>query len=203
MSVPTASLTDRTTWAKRNALQKIQPTRERAWKLTDAEKASRKLAAGLKRQKQTQLNDAVAAYILERTTKLQELADNHSVKVTKIEDMVNAATHYKKSRTPSLANAIVHYLSKMVNEGQSCIFTPIYMHSPYRIYQIYLWERENPLLSLNKWHRTIRNYSPRASVNSASKSSSTTLLKLEKKSKPMLVVATGQLLVMSRPRSTG
>jgi hypothetical protein len=141
--------------------------------------------------------------VIEKMANLQELAENNSLKVMKVEDMVNAATHYKKSRTPSLANAIVHYLLKMVNEGQSCIFTPIYMHSPYRICQIYLWERENPLLSLNKWHRTIRNYSPRASVKSASKSSSTTLLKLEKKSKPMLAVATGRLLVMSRPRSTG
>jgi len=126
-------LSDRTTWAKRNALQKIQPTREPARKLTDAEKASRQLAAGLKKQKQTQLNDAVAAYILERTGKLQELADAHNVKVTKIEDMVNAATHYKKSRTPSLANAIVHYLAKTVNEGQPRTINYIYMDLPCHI----------------------------------------------------------------------
>jgi len=133
-ATPITTLTDRTTWAKRNALQKIQPTREPARKLTDAEKASRKLAAGLKRQKQTQLNDAVAAYILERTAKLQELADNHGVKITKIEDMVNAATHYKKSRTPSLANAIVHHLSKTVNEGQSCTSSSIYTDSQCHMY---------------------------------------------------------------------
>ena len=143
-TAPIVPLTDRTTWAKRNALQKIQPTRVTARKLTDAEKASRKLAAGFKKQKQTQLNDAVASYIVERTAKLQELADNHNVKVTKIEDMVNAATHYKKSRTPSIANAIVHYLSKTVNEGQSHTSSSIYVDSPYHIYQIYLWERENP-----------------------------------------------------------
>jgi hypothetical protein len=117
-TAPVASLSDRTTWAKRNALEKIQRTREPARKLTDAEKASRQLAAGLKKQRQTQLNDAVAEYILDRTGKLQELADTHNVKVARIEDMVNAATHYKKSRTPSLANAIVHYLAKAVNEGQ-------------------------------------------------------------------------------------
>jgi hypothetical protein len=143
-TAPIVPLTDRTTWAKRNALQKIQPTREPARKLTDAEKASRKLAAGFKKQKQTQLNDAVASYIVERTAKLQELADNNNVKVTKIEDMVNAATHYKKSRTPSIANAIIHYLSKTVNEGQLYTFSPIYMDSPCHIYQIYLLERENP-----------------------------------------------------------
>ena len=76
-------LSDRTTWAKQNASQKIQPTCEPAQKLTDTEKASRHLAAGLKKQKQTQLNDVVAAYILKRTGKLQELADSHNVKVTK------------------------------------------------------------------------------------------------------------------------
>jgi hypothetical protein len=146
---PIASLTDRTTWAKRNALQpeKIQCTREPARKLTDAEKTSCKLAAGLKKQKQTQLNNAVAVYILERTAKLQELTDNHNVKIAKIEDMVNAAMHYKKSHTPSLANAIVHYLSKTVNEGQSCTSSSIPMDSPCFVYQIYLRGRENPLPS--------------------------------------------------------
>jgi predicted amidophosphoribosyltransferase len=118
MSAPPATLlSDKTTWAKRNALQKIQPSREPARKLTDAEKASRQLAAGLKKQNQMQLNEAVGAYILERSTKLQELADMHNVKVAKIEEMVNASTHYKKARTPSLANAIVHHLAKTVNEG--------------------------------------------------------------------------------------
>jgi hypothetical protein len=133
-ATPTTTLTNRTTWAKRNTLQKIQPTCEPTRKLTDAEKASCKLAAGFKKQKQTQLNNAVAVYILERTAKLQELADNHGVKITKIEDMVNAATHYKKSQTPSLANAIVHYLSKMVNEGQSCTPSSIYADSQCHMY---------------------------------------------------------------------
>jgi hypothetical protein len=116
-AVPATLLSDKTTWAKQNALQKIQPSREPARKLTDAEKASRQLAAGLKKQNQIRLNEAVGAYILERSTKLQELADAHNVKVTKIEEMVNAATHYRKARTPSLANAIVHYLAKTVNGG--------------------------------------------------------------------------------------
>jgi hypothetical protein len=122
---PAALLSDRTTWAKRNGFQKIQPSREPARKLTDAEKASRKLAAGLKKQNQIRLNEAVGAYILERTTKLQELADAHSVKVAKIEEMVNAATHYKKTRTPTLANAIVHYLAKTINEGRSPMLWPV------------------------------------------------------------------------------
>jgi predicted amidophosphoribosyltransferase len=118
MSAPPATLlSDKTTWAKRNALQNIQPSREPARKLTDAEKASRQLAAGLKKQNQMQLNEAVGAYILKRSTKLQELADMHNVKITKIKEMVNASMHYKKARTPSLANAIIHHLAKTVNEG--------------------------------------------------------------------------------------
>jgi uncharacterized membrane protein YqiK len=118
MSAPPATLqSDKTTWAKQNALQKIQPSREPVQKLTDAEKASCQLAAGLKKQNQIRLNEAVEAYILERSTKLQELADTHSVKVTKIEEMVNTSMHYKKTQTPSLANAIIHYLAKTVNEG--------------------------------------------------------------------------------------
>jgi len=116
-AAPATLLSDKTTWAKRNALQKIQPSREPARKLTDAEKASRQLAAGFKKQKQVELNKAVGEYLLDRSTKLQELASAHNVKVTKIEEMVNAETHYKKTRTPSLSNAIVHYLAKTVNEG--------------------------------------------------------------------------------------
>jgi hypothetical protein len=142
-SAPIVPLSDRTTWAKRNALQKIQRTREPARKLTDAEKASRQLAAGLKKQKQTQLNDAVAAYILERTDKLKEVADTHGVKITKIEDMVNAATHYKKSRTPSLANAVVHYLAKTVNESQSLTASSIYIDSLSRLSDLPLGERKS------------------------------------------------------------
>jgi hypothetical protein len=98
MSVlPATLLSDKTTWAKQNALQNIQPSREPTQKLTDAEKALRQLAAGLKKQHQMRLNEAVGAYILERSTKLQELADTHNVGVVKIEEMVNASMHYKKT----------------------------------------------------------------------------------------------------------
>ena len=98
-TAPIGLLSDWTTWAKWNASQKIQLTHEPSQKLTEVEKASCQLSTWLKQQKQAQLNNMVGAYIAERTTKLQELADEHSIKVTKIEDMVNAATHNSLQET--------------------------------------------------------------------------------------------------------
>jgi len=113
-AAPATLLFNKTTWAKQNALQKIQLFWKPTWKLTDAEKASHLLAAGLKKQNQIQLNEAIGAYILERSTKLQELTDVHNIE---IEEMVNAAMDYKKAWTPSLSNVIVYYLAKTVNAG--------------------------------------------------------------------------------------
>ncbi|KAF8516429.1 hypothetical protein BU17DRAFT_92763 [Hysterangium stoloniferum] len=84
-------------------------------KLTDAEKAMHKLAAELKKTGQVALNAAVSTYLLEQTEKLNVLAAVYNVKVKRIEDMVNSQTHYKKSRAPTLQNAIVHFLAKKVN----------------------------------------------------------------------------------------
>jgi hypothetical protein len=115
---PIASLADRTTWAKRNPTAKVQASREPARKLTDAEKATRKLAAEQKKKGQVALNAAISAYLLERTEKLEALAAEHNVKIKKIENMVNSETHYKKPRAPTLQNAIVHFMSKKINDGE-------------------------------------------------------------------------------------
>lgn len=71
---------------------------------------------GLKREKL--LNEDINAYLEERAEKHAELANCHSVKVAKIEQLVNAGTHYKKQRAPSIYNAVVHHLAGAVNEGE-------------------------------------------------------------------------------------
>ena len=50
--------------------------------------------------------------------KLEEIAHTHNVKVEKVKDLVGASTHYKKSRKPTLHNAILHAKAIEVNQGK-------------------------------------------------------------------------------------
>jgi hypothetical protein len=118
MSTPAAPilpLADRTTWAKRNPSAKVQPLTEPKRKLTAAEKATRKIASAQKKQSQAALNAAIAEYLQLRAERFEEIAVAHNVKVSKVESMVEASTHYKKERAVTLQNAIVHHMSEKIN----------------------------------------------------------------------------------------
>jgi hypothetical protein len=99
MSTPAAPilpLADRTTWAKRNPSAKVQPLTEPKRKLTAAEKATCKIASAQKKQSQAALNAAIAEYLQLRAERFEEIAVAHNMKVSKVESMVEASTHYKK-----------------------------------------------------------------------------------------------------------
>lgn len=114
----TIPLADKTSWAKRNPTTAVQSSQGPSRKLSEAEKAQRKVAAAERLARNKLLRDDINAYMEERAEKYAELANHHNVKVQKIEELVNAGTHYKKQRAPSLYNAYVHYLSATVNEGE-------------------------------------------------------------------------------------
>jgi len=118
-----APLADRTTWAKRNPTAKVQPLSQPKRKLTEAEKATRKLASTQKKQSRAALNEAIAEYLQQRSEKYEELAAEHNVKVSKIMSMVDATTHYKKERAVTRQNAIVHFMSEKINGSE---FTTAY-----------------------------------------------------------------------------
>lgn len=114
MSAPAVtSIADRTTWAKRNPTAKVLPVNVPKRKLTDIEKKSRKVSAEQKKESHATIRE----YLLERAERYAELAEAHTVKVSKIEELINSSTHYKKPRAPTLQNAILHYMCEKVNGG--------------------------------------------------------------------------------------
>jgi hypothetical protein len=54
---------------------------------------------------------------LERAIQIEALALKHHEKPSHIQAILNNSTHYKKSRLPTLQNALAHHKSMEVNEG--------------------------------------------------------------------------------------
>jgi hypothetical protein len=59
----------------------------------------------------------IVALVAARKLEIEELAAKHSVTIQRIEKLVDSSTHYKKSRAPNLANALVHMKATELNEG--------------------------------------------------------------------------------------
>jgi hypothetical protein len=92
-----------TTWAARNPLRDVQSSRSRAKiHLTDAEKSARDLKRQLKRTHAVELQQDINAFNTERDNRILELGRKHSKKPSYIRTLITSATHYKKTRAPSL-----------------------------------------------------------------------------------------------------
>lgn len=113
---------DRTSWAKRNPTLPTQRLSDPKRKLDAVQKARRKISAEQTKRHRGALNAAILKYLEERAERLDAIAAAHNVKVAKVVKLVNSGTHYAKSRAPSLKNAIVHFMSKKINEGGWCYF---------------------------------------------------------------------------------
>jgi hypothetical protein len=86
--------------------------------MTDAQKASRKIAHEQKAIAAKKLDDAIKIFTQDQHARIEELAKAHNVKAEKIKDLVGVYTHYKKSRKPNLWNAIVHAKATEINQGK-------------------------------------------------------------------------------------
>jgi hypothetical protein len=106
------------TWAERNPHKPVQPVRTRA-KATDAQKNAQKIAAARNKEAKSLLSADILALVATRKTQIEELAVMHSVTSQHIEKLVENSTHYKKSRAPNIANALVHMKSNELNDGTS------------------------------------------------------------------------------------
>jgi hypothetical protein len=112
-----------TTWAARNPTRPILNPRPAPARLTEAQKASRAIAREQKKANAKRLDDDIKQFTEDQHAKLEEIAKTHNVKVEKVKDLVGASTHYKKSRKPTLHNAIVHAKAMEVNQGKwLCLF---------------------------------------------------------------------------------
>jgi hypothetical protein len=106
-----------TTWAERNPQKKVQAVRTRR-KLTDAEKAGRKIRLQAKRDENAALTADLEQYQQEMDEKLLELARKHSCKPDRLSKLLNTSSVFRKSRKANLHNAIVHKKAREENAGQ-------------------------------------------------------------------------------------
>src|ERR1700690_1761293 len=99
-----------TTWAGRNPLINVQSSRHRTT-LSTAERNTRNLQAAGRKIKAAQLALDIDALHLKRAEDIEALALKHHQKPARILDIFNHSTHYKKSRLPTLQNALAHHKS--------------------------------------------------------------------------------------------
>jgi hypothetical protein len=106
------------TWASRNPLKDVQPSRVRIKiKITDAEKATRNIKRQLNKSNALALRADVDMFCVDRDTRILEMSKKYSKKPSYIRALLTQVSHYKKSRAPSLRNALVHHKTLEINES--------------------------------------------------------------------------------------
>ena len=115
-----------TTWAERNPQKRVQAVRTRR-KLTDAEKAGRKVILQAKRAENAALTADLEQYQQECDERLEELARKYSCKPDRLRRLLHTSSVFKKSQKANLRNAIVHKKAQEENAGQRIMW----MHELY------------------------------------------------------------------------
>jgi hypothetical protein len=114
-----------TTWATRNPSKDAQPARIRSkGTLTSAEKITRDACRKVLHLNNEEFQEDIALFKKAQDSKIQDLAKKHSKTVSSVHLLLTNATHYKKSRAPTLHNALVHYKSEEVNAGEATKCSP-------------------------------------------------------------------------------
>ncbi|KAH7903010.1 hypothetical protein BJ138DRAFT_1021259 [Hygrophoropsis aurantiaca] len=90
--------------------------REPPPRLSDAQKASRKIAAAQKANRDKLLQDDITKLIGEHEERIKALALAHSVSEKHIKDIIGSHTHYHTKRKPQVLNALVHAKAKEINQ---------------------------------------------------------------------------------------
>jgi vacuolar-type H+-ATPase subunit H len=96
----------------------IQPSRSLT-KLTDAQKATRKIRQETERRAQELLSKDLDQLLTKQREELEELAGQHGKKVEAIDKLISTSGHYKHKRSVNIENAKVHMKSQEVNAGKS------------------------------------------------------------------------------------
>jgi len=114
------------TWAARNPTRSTIHRRTPPPRLSDAQKASRKIKKDQKTELTNRLHDAIAEHLDGQRTKIESLGRIHNVTPKHISDMISSQTNYRTSRKVQLTNALVHAKAKEMNAGKSNLFTSRY-----------------------------------------------------------------------------
>ncbi|KII92058.1 hypothetical protein PLICRDRAFT_154292 [Plicaturopsis crispa FD-325 SS-3] len=103
------------THAARNPARPVIPPRTKRKPVTEAHKASQKIATAAARLKRKELDADIKVYLEDQALKISALAAKHHVEDAQVLQKVGMATHYKTTRAVSLSNAITHAKAKAIN----------------------------------------------------------------------------------------
>jgi hypothetical protein len=103
-----------------NPSKDAQPARTHSRRtLTSSKKITHDACRKVLQDNNEEFQEDIALFHKEQDSKIQDLAKKHSKTVNSVHLLLTNATHYKKSHTPTLHNALVHYKSEEVNAGES------------------------------------------------------------------------------------
>jgi hypothetical protein len=114
------------TWAARNPTRSTIHRRTPPPRVSDAQKASRKIKQDRKIELTNRLHDSIAEHLDEQKLKIEALGLMHNVTPKRISDMISSQTNYRTSRKVQLTNALVHAKAKEMNAGKSNLFNSRY-----------------------------------------------------------------------------
>jgi hypothetical protein len=114
-------------FAGRNPTKDIIPSRLRQRKtLTNAEKLSANARRLLNKNNADALQVELDAHFLHREEEVARLSEKFSKSSDYIQRILNTETSYKKSRAPSLHNALIHQKTQEVNGGMFLPFLSLH-----------------------------------------------------------------------------
>ncbi|KAG2354601.1 hypothetical protein BDR07DRAFT_1305442 [Suillus spraguei] len=106
------------TWAARNPTRPVIHCWTPPTRLSDAQKASRKIKKGLKTEMMKRLHDAVVKHLQEQKHAVELLSHAHNVTPKYVNDMIGSQTKYHTARKIHLTNALIHAKAKEMNSDQ-------------------------------------------------------------------------------------
>ncbi|KAI6094287.1 hypothetical protein EDD16DRAFT_1503417, partial [Pisolithus croceorrhizus] len=139
------------TWAARNpSARVIQPRCSR--QISEAQKALWAIACQQRVTKKALLDNAVQEYLTQQTSKLEEIASNHSITVEYLKGLIGGQTHYHNSWKVQRHNALLHAKALEVNTGTKYSLTEIQkMVKDDERLQNLMWEElEQHIVALNE-----------------------------------------------------
>ncbi|KIK21553.1 hypothetical protein PISMIDRAFT_12179 [Pisolithus microcarpus 441] len=105
---------DVSTWAARNpGAHIIQPRCSR--QISEAQKASWAIARQQRAAKKALLDNAVQEYLMQQTSKLEEIASKHSITVEYLKGLIGGQMHYHNPRKVQRHNVLLHTKALEVN----------------------------------------------------------------------------------------
>ncbi|KAG2117686.1 hypothetical protein BD769DRAFT_1362639 [Suillus cothurnatus] len=106
------------TWVARNPTRPVIRCQTPPTRLSDAQKASRKIKKGLKTEMTKCLHDAVVKHLQEQKHAVELLSRAHNVTPKYVNDMIGSQTKYHTARKIHLTNALIHAKAKEMNSDQ-------------------------------------------------------------------------------------